>query len=147
MLNIWKFAFDDFRWFETIKMAFSSVFRRGNVKELISNVSVYTSATGNGFGFRQSETLDWFESVFVLFWIRCLANWMTKYTSLQSHLEDWAWFLSVGPPKRQLDQQKMAVTLTLSIWVLKSLAERYNLVICHMTFMFFIVYDSTKYFL
>ncbi len=41
----------------------------------------------------------------------------------------------------------MAVTLTLSIWVLKSLAERYNLVICHMTFMFFIVYDSTKYFL
>ncbi len=39
-------------------MAFSSVFRRGNVKELISNVSVYTSAAGNGFGFRQSETLD-----------------------------------------------------------------------------------------
>nr|XP_015635048.1 uncharacterized protein LOC4335476 [Oryza sativa Japonica Group] len=28
-------------------MAFSSVFRRGNVKELISNVSVYTSTVGN----------------------------------------------------------------------------------------------------
>ena len=31
------------------KMAFSSIFRRVNVKELISNVSVYTSATGNDF--------------------------------------------------------------------------------------------------
>ena len=29
------------------KMAFSSIFRRVNVKELISNASVYASATGN----------------------------------------------------------------------------------------------------
>ena len=29
------------------KMTFSSVFRRVNVKELISNVPVYTSTTGN----------------------------------------------------------------------------------------------------
>jgi uncharacterized protein (DUF2062 family) len=29
------------------KMAFSSVFRRVNVKELISNASVYASATGD----------------------------------------------------------------------------------------------------
>jgi hypothetical protein len=32
-------------------MAFSSVFRRVNVKELISNVPVYTSTAGDDVGF------------------------------------------------------------------------------------------------
>ncbi|RLM73859.1 50S ribosomal protein L27-like [Panicum miliaceum] len=42
--------FEFLRWLVASKMAFSSVFRRVNVKELISNASVYASATESSGG-------------------------------------------------------------------------------------------------